>query len=68
MCPLAKHISRMADRVIGLVIRVGAILAVIVALPYKVFELDRYFVPKELVLHVAALIIALMLLARRRSL
>ena len=68
MCLFAKHISRMMDRVIGLVIRVGVILAVIVALPYKVFELDRYFVPKELVLHVAALIIALMLLARRRSL
>jgi len=44
------------------------ILAVIVALPYKVFELDRYFVPKELVLHAAALIIAVMLVARRRSL
>jgi O-antigen ligase len=44
------------------------ILAVVAALPYKVFELDRYFVPKELVLHMAALIIALMLMARRRSL
>jgi O-antigen ligase len=33
-----------------------------------VFELDRYFVPKELVLHVAALIIALVLVARRRTL
>ena len=42
----------MTDRVIGLVIRIGVVLAVIVALPYKVFELDRYFVPKELVLHV----------------
>src|ERR1700726_419636 len=58
----------MADRLIRLAIQAGVILAVIVALPYKVFELDRYFVPKELVLHVAALIIALVLLARRRSL
>jgi O-antigen ligase len=33
-----------------------------------VFELDRYFVPKELVLHVAALVIALVLVARRRTL
>jgi O-antigen ligase len=33
-----------------------------------VFELDRYFVPKELVLHVAALMIALVLVARRRTL
>src|SRR5450759_2167591 len=56
------------DRVIRLVIQAGMILAVVAALPYKVFELDRYFVPKELVLHMAALIIALMLMARRRSL
>jgi O-antigen ligase len=58
----------MADRVIRLVIQAGVILVVIAALPYKVFELDRYFVPKELVLHGAALIIAVMLVARRRSL
>src|SRR5436190_23554741 len=62
------HISRMSDRVIRFVIQAGVILAVIVALPYKVFELDRYFVPKELVLHAAALIIAVMLVARRRAL
>src|SRR2546429_4385362 len=58
----------MSDRVIRLVVQASVILAVIVALPYKLFELDRYFVPKELVLHVAALIVALALLARRRSL
>lgn len=58
----------MADRFIRLAIQVGVIAAVVVALPYKVFELDRYFVPKELVLHVAALIIALVLVARRRTL
>jgi O-antigen ligase len=58
----------MTDRIIRLVIQAGLILVVIAALPYKVFELDRYFVPKELVLHAAALIVALMLVARRRSL
>ncbi|HMH26609.1 MAG TPA: hypothetical protein VK542_08515, partial [Gemmatimonadaceae bacterium] len=58
----------MADRVIRLAIQAGVIAAVVAALPYKVFELDRYFVPKELVLHVAALIIALVLVARRRTL
>src|SRR5207237_10220904 len=63
-----KHISRMTDRLIRVVIQVGVILTVIVALPYKVFELDRYFVPKELVLHAAALIVAVALFARRRSL
>ena len=57
----------MSDRIIRSVIQAGVVLVVIVALPYKLFELDRYFVPKELVLHVAALIIAVALLARRRS-
>src|SRR5207237_10007537 len=65
---LLKHISRMSDRLVRVVIQAGVILAVIVALPYKVFELDRYFVPKELVLHAAALIVAVALFARRRSL
>jgi O-antigen ligase len=58
----------MSDRVIRVVVEAGVILAVIIALPYKLFELDRYFVPKELVLNVAALIIALALVSRRRSL
>ena len=35
----------MADRTIRTLIQLGVILAVIVALPYKLFELDRYFVP-----------------------
>ena len=58
----------MADRTIRTLIQLGVILAVVVALPYKLFELDRYFVPKELVLHTTALIVAVFLLARRRSL
>jgi O-antigen ligase len=58
----------MADRTLQIFLQLGVILAVVVALPYKLFELDRYFVPKELVLHVVALIIAVLLLARRRSL
>lgn len=58
----------MADRLIRLMIQAGVVLAVLVALPYKLFELDRYFVPKELVLHVVALVIAVLLLARRSTL
>src|SRR5438045_5521350 len=58
----------MSDRVIRIAIQAGVILAVMVALPYKVFELDRYFVPKELVLHGAALVVAIALFAKRRSL
>jgi O-antigen ligase len=60
--------SAMADRLIRIVLQTGVILAVIAAMPYKMFELDRYFVAKELVLNVAALVVALLLLARRRSL
>jgi len=44
------------------------VAAVVVALPYKLFELDRYFVPKELVLNAAALIIAAALVIKRRAL
>ncbi|MGH9422775.1 MAG: hypothetical protein ACRD3J_22570, partial [Thermoanaerobaculia bacterium] len=58
----------MADRAVRAIIAAGIILAVLIALPYKLFELDRYFVPKELVLHVVALAAAMFLLARRKSL
>src|SRR4051812_10509780 len=37
------------------------------ALPYKIFELDRYFVPKELILNVVALIIGITLVLRARE-
>lgn len=43
-----------ADRVALVLLQVGAIAVVLAALPYKIFDLDRYFVPKELALHVAA--------------
>ena len=49
------------DRIIRLTIQVGVIAAVVIALPYKLFELDRYFVPKELILNAAALIVATVL-------
>ena len=38
---------------------VGASAVVLAAVPYKAFDLDRYFVPKELVLHVTALVAAI---------
>ena len=58
----------MADRTIRALIQIGVISGVVVALPYKLFELDRYFVPKELVLHAVALLAGVLLIARRRSL
>lgn len=55
------------DRIIKFTIQLAVIAAVVVALPYKLFELDRYFVPKELVLNVAALMVATVLVIKRRS-
>jgi O-antigen ligase len=52
------------------VVQVGAIAIVLAAATYKLFELDRYFVPKELALHLTALaaIIACVRGARRLEL
>lgn len=43
-----------ADRVALVLVQAGALAVVLASLPYKAFDLDRYFVPKELVLHIAA--------------
>jgi O-antigen ligase len=56
------------DRIVRITIQFAVIAAVIVALPYKLFELDRYFVPKELVINAAALIVAAALVFKRRTL
>ena len=52
------------------VLQSGAIAIVLAAASYKLFELDRYFVPKELALHLTALaaIIACLQGARRLEL
>jgi O-antigen ligase len=43
-----------ADRVALVLVQVAALAVVLASLPYKAFDLDRYFVPKELALHIAA--------------
>ena len=48
--------DRTAIRVALRVLQVGAVAAVVVAAPYKAFDLDRYFVPKELALLLTAAI------------
>jgi O-antigen ligase len=55
-------------RVALAVLLVAAFAVVLAALPYPVFELDRYTYPKELVLEVAALAAALVLLPAARRL
>ena len=47
---------------------IGAIAVVAAATPYSLFDLDRFFVPKELVLHLAALALALLGLSRAKAL
>jgi O-antigen ligase len=49
-------------------VQLGLVLIVLIALPYKSFDLDRFFVPKELVLHATAVIAALLCLGGKRRL
>src|SRR5688500_18934136 len=58
----------MTTRVAKLMLSLGAVSVTLVAFHWKVFELDRYFVPKELVLHVVGLVIAIILVTERRTL
>lgn len=56
------------DRIALHVLQLGGVAVVLVALPYKLFDLDRYFVPKELALHAAAGIAAVLLIGSRKRL
>ena len=55
-------------RLAAIVIQVAAFAVVLAALPYPLFELDRYTFPKELVLCLAALAATLLCLASARRL
>jgi len=57
----------MPTRAATALLQLGLIAIVFAALPYKVFELDRYLVPKELVLHVVAGGMVIALLPRMRT-
>jgi O-antigen ligase len=63
---MAASQSNSRDRVALYVLQFGAVAIVLAALPYKAFDLDRYFLPKELVLHVCAAVAAINCIARRR--
>jgi O-antigen ligase len=60
-------IHRGTARAATVLLQIGVVAVVLLVLPFKVFELDRYFVPKELALHVVAGGVAVLLLARTRS-
>src|SRR6478735_8771240 len=53
-----------ADRRPLRILQFGAIAVVLAATPYKPFDLDRYFVPKELVLLVCAGVASLLVAVR----
>lgn len=46
----------------------GALATVLAVLPFRAFDLDRFFVPKELAFHVSALIAGVVLLAGAKRL
>jgi O-antigen ligase len=50
-----------------LVLQLGAIAAVLAATPFKLFDLERFFIPKELVLHTAAFLCVLLCIDRLRT-
>jgi O-antigen ligase len=60
--------SSTRDRVALSALALTAMAVVLASAPYKAFDLDRYFIPKELVLHGAAAIAAIAVLAGCRRL
>lgn len=55
-----------ADQLALRVLQIGAIAAVLVALPNPTFDLDRFLVPKELALHVTAVLAGILALGSIR--
>jgi O-antigen ligase len=64
----ARHDSAPTTRAALVVLQVAALAVVLAALPFQLFQLDRFLVPKELVLHTAALATGLLCLAAARRL
>jgi len=56
------------ERLALILLQLGAVAVVLAALPYKTFDLDRFFVLKELILHITAIGSALLCVAGRRRL
>jgi O-antigen ligase len=63
-CGVNDQAPNRVDRAAAVILCAGVIAVMLVALVFKVFELDRYFVPKELVMNVAALVAAGLFLTR----
>src|ERR1019366_4228816 len=66
MYAASKPNAFLAGATILLAVGAGALACVLAVLPYRSFDLDRFFAPKELALHAAALIAGTAALASAR--
>jgi O-antigen ligase len=64
--PVAPYVPTAVERAALRVVQFGALAVVLIATTHRAFDLDRFFVPKELVLHVTAAISGLLLIRRIR--
>ena len=62
--PPLHRLDRLTLAALGL----GGLATVLLVVPYKAFELDRFFVPKEIALHIVAVVAGVAALARSRRL
>ena len=65
--PFVPPVSTLFDRLALRVVQLGAVFSILVVSPYFAFELDRFYVPKELVLHATAFVSGVLMLARARQ-
>ncbi|HMU60213.1 MAG TPA: O-antigen ligase family protein [Gemmatimonadales bacterium] len=56
-----------AERLAAAILILGAFAVVLAVVPHRSFELDRFFLPKEVVLHATALLVALLVIPGRRE-
>ncbi len=56
-----------AERLAAAILVMGALAVVLAVSPYRLFELDRFFLPKEAVLHLTAVLVTLLVLPGRRE-
>lgn len=56
-----------AERLAAAILIAGAFAVVLAVVPHRTFELDRFFLPKEVVLHATAALVALLVIPGRRE-
>lgn len=64
--PLLQPLPSRAERIALRILQVGAVALVLVATTHRLFDLDRFFIPKELVLHATAFAAGLFMLGAAR--